>query len=112
MLVLSSQYILHAFIMETETLTIVMTTIMDVAGNETAISSNIATIKLATKVINILILTMLMVSMGCTIDLKDFKGTVGTNNIYYFLVICLFRAKRALMKYMILTPPGSNLNPR
>ena len=36
-----------------------------------------AIIKLSMKVINVLILTFLMISMGCTIDFKNFKETVS-----------------------------------
>ncbi|XP_041464093.1 ileal sodium/bile acid cotransporter-like [Lytechinus variegatus] len=75
--------------LETETFTVMVTTMMDVAGNETA-PSNIETIKLATKVINIFILAFLMISMGCTIDLKDFKDTFRHPAGFFVGMLCQF----------------------
>ena len=57
---------------EMETMIVMVTVI----SNETVLDPSDDTLKMATKVSNVIVLTLLMISMGCTIDLKDFKDTV------------------------------------
>ncbi|XP_030846208.1 ileal sodium/bile acid cotransporter-like [Strongylocentrotus purpuratus] len=71
--------------------TTIMNWTMNTTGNETLIEPYTGPdLKLATKVINMILLMLLMISMGCTLNYKDFRKTIRRPTGFFIGMLCQF----------------------